>query len=89
MMKTENAFRREKTFSLFCPIQACFIALVIALSCSAQAAGTLEKIAQSGTITVGFRDPALPFSYLDANKRPIGYSIDICMKVIESIKREL
>ena len=88
-MKTENAFRREKISSFFCPIQACFVALVITLSCSVQAAGTLEKIAQSGTITVGFRDPALPFSYLDANKRPIGYSIDICMKAIEAIKREL
>jgi ABC-type amino acid transport substrate-binding protein len=88
-MKTENAFRREKAASFFCPIHACFISLVLALSSSAHAAGTLEKIAQSGTVTIGYRDPALPFSYLDANKRPIGYSIDICMKVIESIKREI
>jgi len=55
----------------------------------AHAAGTLEKIAQSGTITLGYRDSSAPFSYVVEGQTPIGYSIDICNKVVEAVKREL
>jgi ABC-type amino acid transport substrate-binding protein len=68
-------------------IHWCAVALLF--SCSVHAAGTLEKIAQSGAITLGYRDSSPPFSYLDDNKRPIGYSVDICLKVVDAIKREL
>ena len=50
---------------------------------------TLEKIAKSNTIVLGYRDAAAPFSYLDDNKRPIGYSIDLCLKIVDAIKRDL
>ncbi|WP_301101726.1 amino acid ABC transporter substrate-binding protein [Propionivibrio sp.] len=43
----------------------------------------------SGSVTLGYRDSSAPFSYLDERRRPIGYSIDICMKVVEAIRREL
>ena len=65
------------------------LALTI-LALAAQAAPpTLEKIAKSGTVVLGYRDAALPFAYLDDNKRPIGYSVDICLKIVDAIKREL
>jgi ABC-type amino acid transport substrate-binding protein len=89
MTKPENTFRSEKTSFSSCAIHACVVALATMLMPSAQAASTLDKIAQTGSITVGYRDLALPFSYQDANKRPIGYSIDICMKVIDALKRDL
>lgn len=69
-------------------VSASFVALLL-IPLSAPAAGTLQKIAESGTVSVGFRDSAPPFSYLAEDRQPIGYSIDICTKVIEAIKREL
>lgn len=51
--------------------------------------GTLDKIKQSGTIVLGVRDSSVPFSYLDDNQKSIGYSIDLCMKVVDSVKKQL
>ena len=65
------------------------ILLAVAFSLPAQAASTLEKIAKSGTIVLGYRDAASPFAYVDDSKRPIGYSLDLCLKITEAIKREL
>lgn len=63
--------------------------LVLVAPYTAQAIGTLDKIAQSGTITLGYRTTSVPLSYLDADKQPVGYSIDICLKIVEAVKREL
>lgn len=63
--------------------------LCLFLSAAAQAAGTLEQIAQSGVIKLGYREASSPFSYLDGNQRPVGYSLDICYRIVEVIKREL
>lgn len=51
-------------------------------------ATTLERIAQKGAITLGYQI-APPFSYVDQAGNRIGYSIDICMKVVEAIRRDL
>jgi glutamate/aspartate transport system substrate-binding protein len=55
----------------------------------AEASDTLKKIRDSGMITLGYRESSVPFSYLDANKQPVGYSIDLCNKVVGAVKREL
>ena len=66
-----------------------FAGLAATLS-QAQAAGdTLSKIREAGAITLGYRESSVPFSFLDANKQPVGYSIDLCMKVVSALKREL
>ena len=51
--------------------------------------GTLKKIKDSGTITIGHRETSIPFSYLDEKQQPIGYSMDICAAVVEEVKKEL
>ena len=51
--------------------------------------GTMKKIKETGTITVGHRDASLPFSYLDDKQQPIGYSMDLCAKIVEAVKAEL
>jgi glutamate/aspartate transport system substrate-binding protein len=51
--------------------------------------GTLKKIKAAGAVTIGFRDASVPFSYLSAARQPIGYSIDLCLAIVESIKGEL
>ena len=50
---------------------------------------TLAKIKQSGTITIANREASLPFSYLDDNKKPVGYAVDICLKLADAVKKEL
>lgn len=52
-------------------------------------AGMLETIRSSQEIVLAHRDASVPFSYLDANAQPVGYSMDICLKVVEAIRREL
>jgi glutamate/aspartate transport system substrate-binding protein len=50
---------------------------------------TLEKIKKAGTITIGHRDNAVPLSYLDAQQKAAGFSIDLCGLVVDSIKQKL
>lgn len=55
----------------------------------AQLTGTLQKIKDSGAVTVGHRESSVPFSYLDASQKPVGYAMDLCAKVVDAIKSEL
>lgn len=51
--------------------------------------GALERIRESGTINLGHRESSLPFSYLGADKQPAGYSVELCLAIVEAIKKEL
>jgi len=52
--------------------------------------GTLKKIKESGTITLGHRDSSIPFSYIaDASGKPVGYSHDIQLAIVDGIKKDL
>jgi glutamate/aspartate transport system substrate-binding protein len=51
--------------------------------------GTLKKIKDSGSITVGHRDASVPFSYYDDKQQPIGYAMDLCAKIVDAVKAEL
>ena len=50
---------------------------------------TLARIRSTHTIVLGVRESARPFSYLNADKQPVGYSVDLCLNAVEEIKREL
>jgi glutamate/aspartate transport system substrate-binding protein len=67
---------------------------VVAAAFAAQASaqdltGTLKKVKDTGTITIGYRDSSIPFSYLDDNQKPIGFAIDICRVIVDAVKAEL
>ncbi len=49
----------------------------------------LSLIHERKVITIAHRESSVPFSYFDSDKKPIGYAIDICLKVVEAIKQEL
>jgi glutamate/aspartate transport system substrate-binding protein len=51
--------------------------------------GLLEKVKAAGSITVGHRDASIPFAYLDDKQQPIGYSMDLCAKIVDAVKAEL
>jgi glutamate/aspartate transport system substrate-binding protein len=63
-------------------------ALAVAGTAGAQE-GTLKKIKDSGAITIGHRDASIPFSYYDDKQQPIGYSMEICGRVVDALKAEL
>lgn len=51
--------------------------------------GTLKKIKETGSITLGIRESSFPLSYLDASQKPVGYHIDICLRIADEIKAKL
>jgi ABC-type amino acid transport substrate-binding protein len=66
------------------------LALVLpGLVCAQTLDGTLKKIRDSRTITIGHRSDALPFSYVGDNKQPAGYSVELCKRVAASIGRQI
>jgi ABC-type amino acid transport substrate-binding protein len=55
----------------------------------ALAAGMLDQIRSTQSITIAHRDASIPFSYLNADGKPVGYAMDLCHKIADAIKREL
>jgi glutamate/aspartate transport system substrate-binding protein len=75
--------------TLAIPVAAA-VALALAQPLAAQElTGTLKKVKDSGTITLGHRDTSIPFSYYDDKQQVVGYAMDLCMKIVDAVKREL
>jgi ABC-type amino acid transport substrate-binding protein len=73
--------------TLLCAVLA---ALVVTGQVAAQDLGvTLKKIKTSGALTLGYRESAPPFSFPAPDRRPVGYSIDLCMHVASAIQKQL
>jgi ABC-type amino acid transport substrate-binding protein len=51
--------------------------------------GTLKKIKTSSTFTLGHREAAPPFSFPGPDRRPVGYSVDLCTHVASEIQKQL
>jgi glutamate/aspartate transport system substrate-binding protein len=49
----------------------------------------LKRIKERGSINVGHRESSVPFSYIGKDGKPQGYSIDLCMKIVDAVKAEL
>ena len=49
----------------------------------------LDRIRSSGRIVLAHRESSVPFSYYDANKKPVGYALDLCKDVAEAVRRHL
>ncbi len=67
-------------------------AVLFAFTAGASAAelyGTLKKIKETGTIVLGHRESSVPFAYIGPEQKPIGYSMDLCMKIVDAVKAEL
>ena len=66
------------------------VALISTPVFAAELTGTLKKIKESGTITLGHRDSSIPFSYIaDASGKPVGYSHDVQLAIVEGLKKQL
>jgi glutamate/aspartate transport system substrate-binding protein len=67
----------------------CALAAFALAGTTAAQEGTLKKIKDSGTITIGHRDASVPFSYYDDKQQPIGYAMDLCARIVEAVKADL
>jgi glutamate/aspartate transport system substrate-binding protein len=66
------------------------VALVVGHPAAAQfLTGTLKQVKSTGSITLGYRESSIPFSYLTKGGVPIGYSIDLCKEVVDEVAAEL
>lgn len=65
------------------------LACLLVTPAMAQSSGTLKKIKDSGSITLGHRESSIPFSYYDDQQQVIGYSHELMLKAVEAIKAEL
>lgn len=63
--------------------------LALALLPGAALGGTLDKIAETGTITLGIRTDSAPFSFLDGSGKAAGYSVQLCEAVVRQLASEL
>src|SRR4026209_1926398 len=67
---------------------ALLAAAALALPAAAQE-GTLKKIKDGGSITIGHRDASVPFSYYDDKQQVVGYAMDLCHRIVDAVKAEL
>lgn len=72
--------------TLVCALAAVFAASAV----HAQALdGRLKKIADTKTIAIAYRTDATPFSFTNDKKEPVGFTIDLCKRVVNSIERQI
>jgi glutamate/aspartate transport system substrate-binding protein len=67
--------------------------LVLGTSVNAMAdagdSSVLKRIDERKVVNIGHRETSIPFSYMDASGKPVGYSVDICLKIVDAIRQEL
>ena len=64
--------------------------LVATMPSFAQTGGdTLQKIKETGAITLGYRESSVPFSFLDGQQKPVGISMDLCAAIVDKVKQQL
>ena len=62
---------------------------LIATGAAHAQSGTLQRVKETGEVRIGHRDVSVPFSYLTDDGKPIGFFIDVCSRIVDSIKAEL
>jgi len=74
----------------FLPAVALIAPLLVITGTNAQElTGTLKKVKDSKTVTLGYRESSIPFSYVNKVGEPIGYSMDLCNAVVDEVSKEL
>jgi ABC-type amino acid transport substrate-binding protein len=64
--------------------------LLLAAACAPALAGpVLDRIKASGKIVLAHRESSVPFSYLDADKKPVGYAVELCLKLADAVRKKL
>jgi glutamate/aspartate transport system substrate-binding protein len=48
---------------------------------------TLEKLRETGVIHLGHRETSPPFSFLEKDGKPTGYSVDLCLQIAAALRQ--
>jgi glutamate/aspartate transport system substrate-binding protein len=60
------------------------------ISATAQTAdAAMTRIRAHGEVVIGYRQSSIPFSYLDASHKPVGYTIDLCVEAVDALRQQL
>jgi glutamate/aspartate transport system substrate-binding protein len=51
--------------------------------------GTLKKVHDTKTFTIGYREASFPFAYYDEQKKPVGFAVELCNRIAEAVKQQL
>jgi len=70
-------------------IGLCFIALCPQARAEEELTGTLKKIKDAGSISLGHRESSIPFSYYDDKNQVVGYSHEMLLLVVDAVKKKL
>lgn len=65
------------------------LVLLAAIAHPVQAGAVIDRIRQSGHIVIAHRESSVPFSYVDANGKPVGYAVDLCLRIAEAVRKKL
>lgn len=69
---------------------AALAALLLGIGIARAADGpTLTRVRETGVIVIGYRPASLPFSYLDAQLRPTGYTVELCDRIVAAVRERL
>lgn len=69
---------------------AALAALLLSFGAARGADGpTLARVRDTGVIVIGYRPASLPFSYLDAQLRPTGYTVELCERIVAAVRSRL
>jgi glutamate/aspartate transport system substrate-binding protein len=66
-----------------------WMAALAAAAGAAHAGAALDRIRERGAIVIAHRESSVPFSYLDADKKPVGYAMDLCLQIASAVRRKL
>lgn len=51
--------------------------------------GRLQHIKETRVVRLGYRENAIPFSYVGPDGKPVGYSLDLCLAIVATIAEDL
>jgi len=66
-----------------------FFAFLITNASAHEIPNTLDQIKQTGKIRIGNRESEPPMSFLDNDANPVGYSIDLCKRIVAGVKNAI
>ncbi len=66
-----------------------WVVWAVALFPTVQAGPVLERIKASGTVVIAHRESSVPFSFVGPEGKPIGYAVDLCLRVVDALRKQL
>lgn len=70
-------------------LSATLAAVAVLATPAVQAGPAVDRIKQSGKIVIAHRESSVPFSYVLPDKKPVGYAVELCLKLADAVRKKL